>query len=226
MQLPISPSSKAKMAKWHWKENILNWTCTVKLLGLPHGYVFKDAQEFFDLSQIAFLILYRAYYKLTKTQDPIKISSHLEKNAKHGHDLQVLARWLLAISLASCTTVPDIPATLAFFLVLQMSRGWCCATNFCICCWGTSKHFLKWLDHFTVPLAAVHGCPNFSMSSPTLVIIMSLNLTSQCVWRGICRFNLHLLNDEWCWTSFQVFIAIYIFSLKKKFTSLERWLSS
>lgn len=118
---------------------------------------------------------------------PLKISSHLEKKSK--------ARpWSTSPCTVTLSNFPSLlyhslsliltPATLAF-LVLQMLRGWCCATNFYICCWETPKNSLKWLDHFTVPLLAVHGCPNFSMSSPTLVIIMSLNLTSQCVWRGI-----------------------------------------
>ena len=74
----------------------------------------------------------------------------------------------------------------------------------------------KWLYQFTFP-PTLQECSLFSTPSPAF-IICRLSDDGHSDWCEVishCSFDLHFSNNERCWVSFHVFLAICVSSLEK-----------
>ena len=80
--------------------------------------------------------------------------------------------------------------------------------SLCLTFWGTSKLYPKQLCNFTFPPAMCEGS-NFSTSSLTLFIVHLFAYSHLSGYEvvALCGLCLDFLNEEWCWTYFNVLLG-------------------
>ena len=81
---------------------------------------------------------------------------------------------------------------------------------------AAAYHLPYWLYQFTFP-ATVQECSLFSTPSPAFIIcrLFDNDHFDRCDVISYYSFDLHFSNNEWCWTTFHVFLAICMSSLEK-----------
>ena len=74
---------------------------------------------------------------------------------------------------------------------------------------------------FTFPSTVWEGYL-FSTPSPAFIVcrLFDGGHSDWCEMIPHCSFDLHFSNNEWCWTSFHIFLVIYLSSLEKVYLDL------